>query len=291
VATTATSKTAFVVCGPTASGKSELSDALAEKLTAARGRWAPTLVVDSMQVYRELPVITNQARWRPAELVGVVSVTEEWSVADHRARAGEIVAPEAAFVLDAGTGMYLNALLLDFPLAPKVSPGLRRRAEEASMTAPNPRRAARQRELALAGSEARGSVWEGNLRYETSIVYLRPERINVDAAISKRSRKISREGLGEAARLRDMLSRGEKVSPSVLDSVGVRELSNHLSGEISLEQAEERIATRTRRFARRQLRWFDKLVKTLDGRVRITVLQDHTKALHYMHYMHGIIGS
>jgi tRNA dimethylallyltransferase len=282
-------KSALVVCGPTASGKSELSDALGERLSEARGDHVPTLVVDSMQVYRELPIITNQARGRQAELVSVVSVKEEWNVVAHRARAEEIVAPEPSFVLDAGTGMYLNALLLDFPLAPKVSPELRRHAEEASMRAPNPRRAARQRELELAGADGRGSVWEGNLRYETAIVYLRPERTNVDAAIAERSKKIACHGLQEAEKLVAMLARGEKVSPSVMDSVGVRELAQHLSGEISLDQAEDLIATRTRRFARRQIRWFDKLARTLEGHSTITVLEDRRQAAS-LHPMHDIIG-
>ena len=283
-------KSALVVCGPTASGKSELSDALGERLSEARGDHVPTLVVDSMQVYRELPIITNQARGRQAELVSVVSVKEEWSVVAHRTRAEEIVAPEPSFVLDAGTGMYLNALLLDFPLAPKVSPELRRHAEEASMHAPNPRRAARQRELELAGADGRGSVWEGNLRYETAIVYLRPERTDIDAAIAERSKKIACHGLQEAEKLVAMLARGEKVSPSVMDSVGVRELAQHLSGEISLDQAEDLIATRTRRFARRQIRWFDKLARTLEGHSRITVLEDRRQVAS-LHSMHDIIGS
>jgi tRNA dimethylallyltransferase len=283
-------KSALVVCGPTASGKSELSDALGERLSEARGDHVPTLVVDSMQVYRELPIITNQARGRQAELVSVVSVKEEWSVVAHRTRAEEIVAPEPSFVLDAGTGMYLNALLLDFPLAPKVSPELRRHAEEASMHAPNPRRAARQRELELAGADGRGSVWEGNLRYETAIVYLRPERTDIDAAIAERSKKIACHGLQEAEKLVAMLARGEKVSPSVMDSVGVRELAQHLSGEISLDQAEDLIATRTRRFARRQIRWFDKLARTLEGHSRITVLEDRRQVAS-LHSMHDIISS
>src|SRR5215213_447248 len=282
-------KSALVVCGPTASGKSELSDALGERLSEARGDHVPTLVVDSVQVYRGLPIITNQTRGRQAELVSVVSVTEEWSVAVHRARAEEIVAPEPSFVLDAGTGMYLNALLLDFPLAPKVSPDLRRHAEEASMHAPNPRRAARQRELELAGADGRGSVWEGNLRYETAIVYLRPERTDIDAAIAERSKKTACHGLQEAEKLVAMLARGEKkISPSVMDSVGVRELAQHLSGEISLDQAEDLIATRTRRLARRQIRWFDKLTRTLQGRAPITILEDPSQA--ELHSMHDIIG-
>jgi tRNA dimethylallyltransferase len=279
----------FVVCGPTASGKSELSDELAEKLTERRGRHVPTVVVDSMQVYRELPIITNQARRRPAGLVGIVSVGGEWSVAAHRARVEDLVSGEDVFVLDAGTGMYLNAILLDFPLAPRVPPELRRRAGEVSANAPNPRRAARGRELQLAGADTRGSVWEGDLRYETSIVYLRPSRDVIDAAISGRSRRIAQNGLGEAETLRDMLARGQEINPSVMDSVGVRELLQHLSGEISLDQAEDLIATRTRRLARRQMRWFDKLARTLEGRAPIIVLEDPHQSK--LHSMHDIIGA
>jgi tRNA dimethylallyltransferase len=279
----------YVVCGPTAGGKSEFSDALAEGLTVRRERRVPTIVVDSMQVYRELPIITNQARRREAWLVGAVPVGEEWSVAAHRARVGELVATEDVFVLDAGTGMYLNAILLDFALAPRVSPELRRVAGEVSADATNPRRAARERELELAGAEPRGSVWEGNLRYGTTMIYLRPSRVVLDAAISARSRRIAREGLDEAETLRAMLARGETVNPSVRDSVGVRELLQHLSGEITLHQTEELIATRTRRLARRQIRWFDKLVDTLEGRAAITILEDPQED--NLHYMHDIIGA
>ena len=242
-----------------------------------------------MQVYRELPVVTNQARRRPAELVGIVSVTEEWTVAKHRMRAEEIVAPEKTFVLDAGTGMYLNAILLDFPLAPRVSPALRQQAQEAAAHEPNPRRAARAKELDLAGAEARGSIWQGDLRYDTSIVYLRPERSTIDAAIDGRSRRIARDGLGEAERLRDVAAAGARISPQAMESVGVRELCGHLSGTLTLQQAQEHIATRTRRLARRQMRWFDKLARVLEGRARITVLHgQHQKS--NLHSMHDIIG-
>ncbi len=279
----------MVVCGPTASGKSELSDALAESLTDARGRRVPTLVVDSMQVYRGLPVITNQARARPAELVGIVSVTEEWSVAAHRARAEEIIAPATTFVFDAGTGMYLNALLLDIDLAPKVSPGFRERAQKMVADEQNVRRATRAKELELAGAASRGSIWHGDLRYETTIVYLRPEKSETDEAIANRSRRIAREGLDEAQRLRDMLAHKEKVNPSVMDSVGVRELMLHLAGTLTLQQAEDLIAARTRRFARRQVRWFDKLIRTLEGRARIIVVSDGSRSPK-LHSMHDIIG-
>jgi len=247
------------------------------------------LAIDSMQVYRELPVITNQARRRPAELVGIVSVTEEWTVARHKALAEEIIAKEATFVLDAGTGMYLNAILLDIPLAPKVSTELRRQAQAAAEGEPNPRRASRAKELELAGVAGRGSIWEGVLRYDTAIIYLRPERHALDAAIDERSKRITLNGLEEAGRLREMAAAGTKISPQVMDSVGVRELHGTISGTISPQQAQELIAIRTRRLARRQMRWFDKLARTLEGRASITVVQstDHQTALHNMH---GILG-
>jgi tRNA dimethylallyltransferase len=243
-----------------------------------------------MQVYRELPVITNQVRRRPAELVGIVSVTEEWTVARHRALAEEIIASEDSFVLDAGTGMYLNAILLDIPLAPKVSTELRRRAQQAAEGESNPRRAARAKELELAGATGRGSIWEGELRYDTAIVYLRPQRHAVDAAIDERSRRITLNGLEEAGRLREMAATGMRISPQVMDSVGVRELYGHLSGTLSAQQAQDLIAIRTRRLARRQMRWFDKLARTLQGRASITVVQstDHREVLHNMHDILGI---
>jgi tRNA dimethylallyltransferase len=282
-------KTALIVCGPTAGGKSELSDTFAERLSEAEGRQVPTLAVDSMQVYRELPVITNQARRRPAELVGIVSVTEDWTVARHKALAEKIIAREATFVLDAGTGMYLNAILLDIPIAPKVSTELRRQAQAAAEGESNPRRAARAKELELAGAALRGSIWEGELRYDTAVVYLRPQRHALDAVIDERSRRIALNGLEEAERLKEMAAAGTRISPQVMGSVGVRELYMYLSGTISLQQAQELIATRTRRLARRQMRWFDKLARTLEGRASITVVQstDHQVDLHNMHDILG----
>jgi len=283
---------ALVVCGPTASGKSDLADDLAERLTELHGP-APTIVVDSMQVYRELPLITNQARRRPAELVAVVSVTEEWTVARHRDAALGIVDCQAGthFVLDAGTGMYLNAILLEIPLAPRVPPGLRRLAQQAVAEGEgNPRRAARAKELEMAGAGSRGSIWEGRPRYDTTLLYLRPDRSSLDAAIANRSHKIAHGGLQEAERVRDLLSAGAPVNPSVLESVGVRELSGYLSGGLTFDQAEDRINVRTRQLARRQMRWFDKLARTLEGRAHARVLTNPQEQS-VMHIMHDIIGA
>lgn len=249
-----------------------------------------------MQVYREIPRMTNQDRRRPAELVGVASVTQEWTVAEHRDRAMEIISASGegglAAVLDAGTGMYLNAILLDIPLAPKVNPALRELAEASTTGAANPRRATRARELELAGAAQRGSVWEGELRYDPIGIYLRPERAALDSRIEARSRVIVREGLKEIASLEEIAGAGAKINASVLDSIGVREILDHLHGEITHQEAAARISTRTRRLARRQMRWFDKLLQTLEGRATLKVAQDPTNPgiAHILkHTMHDIM--
>jgi tRNA dimethylallyltransferase len=279
-------KGAFVVCGPTAGGKSGLADDLADILSADLGERVPAIVVDSVQVYRGLAKISNQARRRPAELVGVVPVTERWTVARHRRAAEAVIgACGPSFVLDAGTGMYLNALLLDVPLAPKVPEGVRAAAERESARESNPRKASRERELRMVGAEERGSIWSGEPRYRTSLLYLRPQRPALDRAIALRSRGIAEEGLQEAEVLREMVEAGEDVNPSVLEAVGVRELLDRLAGRLTPAQAEERIATRTRQLARRQTRWFDKLVRSLDGRaiVQVTEIPGDPRVLHTMH--------
>ena len=279
---------AFVVCGPTASGKSELSDTLAEGLTGVHGGHIRTLAVDSMQVYREIPTITNQARRRPAELVGIVSVGEEWTVARHKTQAREIIEGlNLPFVLDAGTGMYLNAILLDISLAPKVEASVRRLAQRITAGAPNPRRAARAMELELVGAFGRGSIWGGDLRYDATVLYLRPRTEVLDAAISRRSERISRDGREEAATLREMAERGA-VNASVRNSIGVRELIEHLEGMTTIEEAQNRISTRTRQLARRQIRWFDKLARTLKGRADVTVAESPTDP-DFLNYMHDIV--
>jgi tRNA dimethylallyltransferase len=280
-----------VVCGPTAAGKSDLADALAEATSEELGYLVPTVVVDSMQVYRGLEKISNQARRRPAELVGVVPVTERWTMARHRDATEAVIGGSGGdFVLDAGTGMYLNAILLGTPLAPPVPAGIRDRAKREAAGAENPRRAARGRELSLVGAEERGSIWDGEPNYTIRLLYLRPERAALDTRIAARSKEIAEEGLEEASVLKRMVEDGEDVNPSVIESVGVRELMEVLCGLLSPAQAEERLAARTRRIARKQMRWFDKLARTLEGRASISVSESPAEALS-LHTMHDTMGA
>ena len=243
-----------------------------------------------MQVYREIPIITNQARERPAELVGVVPVAEEWTVARHQAAARSIIeGAKGPVVLDAGTGMYLNAVLLGVPLAPRVSPETRSLAEAnvESMETPPPnrRRAVREEELRISGSPLRGSIWDGEPILDTVLIYLRPRWDVLRGSIETRSATITSRGPEEAHVLWDMERSGKPPNPSVSTSIGVRELLRYIKGEITIQEAEERTGTRTRQLARRQIRWFDKLTRILEGRAEVLVASylDDPRIAHCMH--------
>jgi tRNA dimethylallyltransferase len=236
-----------------------------------------------MQVYREIPEITNQARNRPAQLLSVVSVADEWTMALHKERAEVIIGsirPDIPFVLDAGTGMYLNALVLDITLAPKVPWDIRAEAQKLASNAENPRREARKEELRLAGMQMRGSIWGGPLRYDATFVYLRPERHDLDRNIRARSIKIVQNGAEEAKKLKES---GIEPNPSVREAIGVKEMLLHTSSRLTTDEAEEKVAARTRKLARRQIRWFDKLACGLPKSTRILVTASEPECKDLMH--------
>jgi tRNA dimethylallyltransferase len=162
-------------------------------------------------------------------------------------------------------------------------------AEKLAATARNPRREARRLELELSGASERGSIWDGRPRYDLAFVYLRPPRQELDRNILMRSSNIVRDGLEEAS----LLIESDLVpNPSVRGAIGVKEMLLHKFGDLSAQEAEEAIAARTRRLARRQIRWFDKLARTLeshrhayDNPAQVLVLSnpDQNSALHLMH--------
>ena len=154
--------------------------------------------------------------------------------------------------------MYLNAMLLDIPLAPRVPDHVREKARNASWT----RRESREKELEMLGAPPRGSIWEGPLRYETTLIYLRPPVETLRSNIRDRSARISSEGVDE---IRNLHESGLQPNPSLVTSIGVQELTAYLSGDLDLEAARESIESRTRKLARRQRRWFDKLLRNLPG--------------------------
>ena len=182
----------LAIFGPTASGKS----AVAEEVT----RLIPAELVsaDAMQVYRGLPILTNQSE---ARLVGYLGLDEEGSVAEYQrlahAAVDEILAAGRTPVVVGGTGLYLRAALADLELPPPPAPGARERLEglydelgpeaahellverdpaaAAAVHANDRRRVVRALELAEAGSSLRPGedrLWSGETRHPTLVVGL-----------------------------------------------------------------------------------------------------------------------
>ena len=116
----------IAIFGPTASGKSVVAEAVADELGTE------VVSADAMQVYRGLPILTNQPR-RPTRLVAIRSLAEEMSVGAYASLAheaiDELVATAGSVVVAGGTGLYLRAALGELDVPPPAAPAVRARVE------------------------------------------------------------------------------------------------------------------------------------------------------------------
>lgn len=274
----------IVVAGPTASGKS----ALALKLALHFG--GVLINADSMQIYRELNILSNRpgagelAR-APHRLFGVRSAAEGCSAASWRELAlAEIETARRSRLLPivvGGTGLYLRALLKGLARVPEIPPSVRAHARELHQTLGGPafrdllaqrdpqsarlNAGDRQRLIrAFEVLEATGkplSHWQneegepaaGDLGPVCTIV-LDPPKPGLYARIDARfDEMMARGALAEA---RALAALGLSPDRPALKAVGVRELLAHLRGETTLEEAVKAAKTASRRYAKRQATWF-----------------------------------
>lgn len=283
----------LVIVGPTASGKSALALALARHLAELGDDSVEIVAVDSMQVYRGMdigtatPTPAEQAEV-PHHLIDLIEPTEEFSVADlqRQARAAVTAIRDGggAPVLVGGTGLYVRAVVDDLDIpgrwpdvrrrleADPDTAGLHRRLAEldpaaaARMAPSNRRRVVRALEVTLGGGRPFSSYGPGLDRYPPTPfvqVGLHRERPDLDTRIAARYRSQLEAGFLDEVRA----LAGRELSRTAAQALGYRELLDHLRGELTLEAAVEAAVARTRRFARRQQRWFrrDPRIRWLDA--------------------------
>ena len=273
---------ALIVAGPTASGKSALALALAERL---RGTVINT---DSMQVYRELRVLTarptpdDEARV-PHRLYGIRPAAEAGSVAGWRTQA--LSAMEEAHaagrlpILTGGTGMYFAALTDGLAEIPDPGPEARAEARRlladqgpealhASLAHVDPATAARLRpedsqRIARAWEVWRGTgkglvAWQDHRTppapWRFTAIRLDPPRDALRAAIATRFTTMLRDGALDE--VRSLLSLTLDPALPAMRAHGVPELSAYLRGTLSLEEAGRRTALVTGQYTKRQATWF-----------------------------------
>lgn len=275
---------AVVFAGPTASGKS------AAALAAARARGGVVINADSMQVYRELAILSARPgaaalAAAPHRLYGVVSARETCSAARWRDMAlAEIDAAHAAgklAILAGGTGLYLEALAKGLAPVPEIPSEVREEARKliagegapafhARLAALDPAAAAalepgdRQRLLrawevvtatgkSLLAWQRETATGAGDGPALTTFLFL-PPREALYAACDRRFADMI--AAGAIDEVKALLAQGLDPDLPAMKAVGVREIAAYLGGEMDRARMIELGRQATRRYAKRQYTWF-----------------------------------
>lgn len=270
---------ALILAGPTCSGKSALALALAQMLGGT------VINADSMQVYRELRILTarpspDDEALAPHRLYGVRPAAESGSVAWWRAAAlDEMEAAPGLPILCGGTGMYFASLTQGLADIPEPSPAARTAARaflaehgaaalHARLAIADPGTAANLRptdgqRLARAwevwASTGIGlSDWQSRTAvpapWHFTSILLDPPREALRAAIAGRFAAMIEQGaLAEVQALR-----AQNLDPALpaMRAHGVPELSAYLRGDITLAEAKRRAELVTGQYTKRQATWF-----------------------------------
>jgi tRNA dimethylallyltransferase len=273
---------ALLIMGPTASGKSALALALAERIGGE------IVNADSMQVYRDLRILTarptpqEEAR-APHHLYGHVDAAERYStgrwLSDALAAIARIRARNMIPILVGGTGLYFKALTQGLADMPGIDPELRatlteRAAREgaptlhAELARVDPQTAARLEPndtprivRALEVIEATGesiSSFQANTKpvlaaEEWRGLVLIPNRDALYAAINARFEKMLEQGALDEVRA--FAARNLDPTLPAIKAHGAPALSAYLRGEMALKDATEIGQRDTRRYAKRQFTW------------------------------------
>ena len=283
----------LAIVGPTASGKSALALELARrqrKSGAANGS-VEVLSADSMQVYRSMdigtakPSAAEQAAVRH-HLIDLVEPSKRFTVVDYatafETAMADITERSVTPMLVGGTGLYLRAVIdglkppPEFPdIAAELEAGavasgtgggvtaLHARLAEldplaaSRMEATNLRRIVRALSVCLGTGRAFSSFGPGLSAYAPApyrLVGIEIDRGALDERIEQRYRRQLDAGFVDEVR---GLAQAD-MSRTASQALGYKELLAHVAGECSLEEAIEVAVARTRRFARRQQRWFSR---------------------------------
>ena len=270
---------ALIVAGPTCSGKSALAIALAERLGGV------IINADSMQVYRELRIVTARPSEAdeaqvPHRLYGVRPAAEAGSVAWWRqAVLAEMQATEGLPILCGGTGLYFTALTQGIADIPEPTPEARQEArgllEEIGVAALHARLAAADPATAAGLRPTDGqrvarawevwrstgqglSAWQANKPppppWRFTEILLDPPRETLRAGIATRFQAMLAEGvLDEVGAL---LALDLDPTLPAMRAQGVPELASYLRGEATLVDAIARAELLSGQLTKRQATWF-----------------------------------
>lgn len=274
-----------VILGPTASGKSALAIALAERSNGE------VVACDSTQVYRYFDIGTGKVpvverRGIPHHMIDLVESAEVFTAGEYRRRATEVLEAICARgklpILTAGTGLYLRALLDGLADAPARSEELRERLrqrgarrgperlhqilrrldrESASRIAPgDTQKVIRAIEIRLLSGQPVSALHQrGRARLEGFQVLkigLMPPRATLYRRIDQRVTTMLESGWLDEVKV--LLGRGITPTSKPFESLGYSQFRDVLAGKMVLNEAIRQIQQATRQYAKRQVTWFRK---------------------------------
>lgn len=272
-------RTLIVIVGPTGSGKTDLSIAVAEHFAA------PIVSTDSRQFYRGIPIGTAQPDVEQLQrvehhFIASHNLTDEFNCGAYETEAlkrlGELFAQHDTVVAVGGSGLYVKALCEGMDDMPEVDAELRRslserlknegleslaeelRRRDAAfyeiIDRKNPARVLRALEVCISTGQPYSSLRTGCKRQrEFNIIKIGTDmpREVLYERIDRRVDMMIEQGLEQEARsvypLRELNS---------LQTVGYREMFDYFDGKITRDEAIELIKRNSRRYAKRQLTWF-----------------------------------
>ena len=272
-----------IICGATATGKSDLAVALAKEIKAE------IINADSMQLYKGMDIGTAKLTMVerdgvPHHLIDLLEIKEEANVSWYqnlaRNKIDELTAAGKSVVVVGGTGLYIKAILdeLNFPdTDPKVRQQITDEAEKlgndvmhqrlakldpaAAVAIPkeNIRRVIR----ALEVIEITGKPFTANLprqessRYPTAKQFgLVLDRQNLDERIDKRVEDMWDKGFAREVSL--LMTKGLEEATTAKMALGYKQIMDYLNGESTEDFAKEETKRVSRAYARRQETWFSR---------------------------------
>jgi tRNA dimethylallyltransferase len=271
----------IIICGPTATGKSDLALEVAEKYNGE------IINADSMQLYKGMDIGTaklslEERRGIPHHLLDILSVSQDASVATYqeiaRSAIDEIRSRKKMAIVVGGTGLYIKSIIDEMNF-PETDRELRAKLESEAELLGNAELYSRLRLLdpeaaaaiepantrriirALEVIEVTGKPYSANLPSDTSLRFpdalhigLAMERISLAPRIEARVHRMIDQGLvGEVERL---MGEGLLEGTTAQRAIGYAQVISLINGQISKDQAVEETIVATRQYVRRQETWF-----------------------------------
>ena len=268
------------IAGPTASGKTALSIALAKELDAE------IVSCDSMQVYRRMDIGTAKPSLEEREgiihhMLDVAEPEEPYSVSRYCAEAGpvvdDILARGKTAIIVGGTGLYMDNLIKGTDFAPFPSTGVREQLEAepiedvyARLQIIDPEAAARlhlsDKKRIIRAMEIYLETGETITEHDRRTQAIPPKYNPTWFALEDENRadlydRIDRRvsimlQLGLMDEIRDLLSSGISPKATAMQAIGYKEFVDALAGRCTVEEAADQVRQSSRRYAKRQLTWF-----------------------------------